>query len=52
VDTGKVLEFSDSRLAEIKNYVEKKLNVEITHHSLTFYGHCKNGSPKELAVKN
>jgi len=51
VDTGKVMEFSDTRLAEIKQYVEKTLNVEITHHSLTFYGHCGNGSPKELVIK-
>lgn len=40
VDNGHVIEFSDPRIDEIKEYVEKALNVEITHHSLTFYGHC------------
>ena len=25
----------------IKEYVEKTLGVEVTHHSLTFYGHIK-----------
>ncbi len=40
VDTGKVFEFCDPRVQEIKESVEKLLNVEITHHSLTFYGRC------------
>ena len=52
VDSGKVLEFADPKIQEIKNFVEKALNVEITHHSLTFYGHCKNGNPKEKTTVN
>ncbi|MDZ7741966.1 MAG: transcriptional repressor [Bacteroidota bacterium] len=40
VETGKVLEFCDPRVQEIKESVEKLLNVKITHHSLTFYGNC------------
>ena len=52
VETGKVMEFSDSRLKEIKNFVEKTLGVEITHHSLTFYGHCKDQKVvREVAAK-
>lgn len=40
IDSGKVLEFCDSRLQEIQHSVEKLLNVKISHHSLTFYGTC------------
>ena len=32
---------TDPRIDEIKAYVEKTLGVEVTHHSLTFYGHIK-----------
>lgn len=39
---GEVLEFYDSRINEIRDFVEKELNVKITHHSLTFYGACEN----------
>lgn len=42
VETGTVLEFSDSRLDEIQAAVEKALNVEISHHALIFYGKIKN----------
>lgn len=42
IDNGKVLEFCDPRLQEIQASIEKILNVEITSHSLTFYGHCKD----------
>jgi len=50
IETGKVMEFSDKRLAEIRKFVEKTLNVEVTHHSLTFYGHCRDNS-QEIAIK-
>lgn len=39
LDTGKVMEFCDPRLQDIKASIEKTLNVKITEHSLTFYGH-------------
>ena len=38
VETGTVLEFCDPRLHEIQLAIEKALNVNITSHSLTFYG--------------
>ncbi len=38
IDSGKVLEFCDPRLQEVQSSVEKLLNVNISHHSLTFYG--------------
>lgn len=47
IDNGKVLEFCDPRIQEIKDSVEKQLNVKITHHSLTFFGKCSdNGEEK------
>ncbi|MCD4773888.1 MAG: transcriptional repressor [Bacteroidales bacterium] len=46
VDDGKVLEFCDARIQEIQSSVEKMLNVEISHHSLTFYGKIK-GLPEK-----
>ncbi len=39
LDTGKVMEFCDPRLQDIKLSIERLLNVKITSHSLTFYGH-------------
>ena len=50
-ETGVVMEFSDERLQEIRKSVEKILNVEITHHSLTFYGNCKD-LKKSVSAKN
>jgi Fur family transcriptional regulator, ferric uptake regulator len=41
LDTGDVLEFSDSRIEQIKESVEKELGVLINHHSLIFYGNVK-----------
>ncbi len=35
--SGKVLEFCDPRIEEIKKSVEEQLNVKISHHSLTFF---------------
>ena len=42
LDTGKVMEYCDPRLLEIQQTIERELGVEITHHSLIFYGHKKN----------
>ena len=39
--TDTVLEFCDPRLLEIQQAIESQLGVEITHHSLIFYGHKK-----------
>lgn len=47
VEDGKVLEFCDARIQEIQSSVEKMLNVEITHHSLIFYGEIKKQSQKD-----
>ncbi|MEO1434794.1 MAG: transcriptional repressor [Bacteroidota bacterium] len=40
VDCGKVVEFCDPRVQQIKNLVGELLNFEITHHALNLYGIC------------
>jgi Fur family ferric uptake transcriptional regulator len=44
LDNGKILEFYDERISAIKASVEEALGVEISDHSLTFYGRSKNNS--------
>lgn len=39
---GKVLEFCDPRLGEIEKTISEILNVDVSHHSLTLYGQCRN----------
>lgn len=39
-DCGKVVEFCDPRVQQIKSMVGELLNFEITHHSLNLYGIC------------
>lgn len=41
VETNTVLEFCDPRILEIQKSIEEQFGVEITHHSLTFYGRKK-----------
>ena len=38
-DSGEVLEFYDPRIEAIREEIEKKFNVRVTHYALTFYGH-------------
>ena len=40
VDCGKVLEFCDPRIQQIKSMMGDLLEFEITHHSLNLYGKC------------
>ncbi len=40
-ECGKVMEFCDPRIQEIESSISNLLDVEITHHSLIFYGRCK-----------
>ncbi len=39
---GKVLEFCDPRLQEIKVSVENSMNFKVTHRSFAFYGFCED----------
>jgi len=41
-DTGKVLEFCDPRIQEIKKTIEEVFNIEISKHSLYFYATKNN----------
>ncbi len=39
---GKVLEFCDPRVQQIKDFIGDLYDFEITHHSLNIYGKCKS----------
>ena len=41
VDCGKVLEFCDPRIQNIKDMMGELLKFRITHHSLNLYGKCE-----------
>jgi Fur family ferric uptake transcriptional regulator len=40
-DTGEVIEFCDPRIQSIKTTIEEVFDIEITKHSLYFYGNKK-----------
>ncbi len=39
-DCGKIVEFCDPRVQQIKNMMGDLLNFEVTSHSLNLYGNC------------
>ena len=41
-DTGEVIEFCDPRIQAIKQTIEEVFDIEITKHSLYFYGNRNN----------
>ena len=41
-DTGEVFEFCDPRIQSIKKTIEEVFDIEITNHSLYFYGNRKS----------
>jgi Fur family ferric uptake transcriptional regulator len=43
VNCGKVIEFCDPRIQQIKNTVSELLEFDILHHSLNIYGQCRGG---------
>ncbi len=43
LECGKVLEFCDPRVQQIKTTMGDLLNFTIEHHSLNLFGHCKGG---------
>ena len=43
-DTGEVMEFCDPRIQSIKQTIEDIFNVEISNHSLYFYGKRKDNN--------
>ncbi len=46
IDCGKVLEFCDPRLQQIKDMMGGILKFKVTHHSLNLYGKCDGACPK------
>lgn len=46
VDCGKVLEFCDPRVQQIKNMMGELLKFKVTHHSLNLYGQCDGACPR------
>lgn len=46
VDCGKVLEFCDPRIQQIKNMMGELLKFNVTHHSLNLYGQCDGACPR------
>ena len=50
VDCGKVLEFCDPRIQQIKSMMGDLLKFNITHHSLNLYGQCQGACEKTRAA--
>ena len=48
LDCGKVLEFCDPRIQQIKNMMGDLLKFKITQHSLNIYGHCDGACAKTV----
>ena len=46
IDCGKVLEFCDPRIQNIKDMMGELLNFKVTHHSLNLYGKCDGACEK------
>lgn len=46
VDCGKVLEFCDPRIQNIKDMMGEILKFKVTHHSLNLYGNCNGACDK------
>ena len=51
-DCGKVVEFCDPRVQQIKTMVGELLNFEITHHALNLYGICGGCQLQRAHVKS
>ncbi len=46
IDCGKVLEFCDPRIQQIKDMMGDILKFKVTDHSLNLYGHCEGACDK------
>ncbi len=49
VDCGKVLEFCDPRIQQIKDMMGELLHFRVTHHALNLYGKCDGACPRMMA---
>lgn len=52
VDCGRVLEFCDPRVQQIKNMMGEILHFKVTHHSLNLYGQCQGACDQPPASDN
>ncbi len=52
VDCGKVLEFCDPRIQNIKDMMGELLKFKITHHSLNLYGNCDGACDGKAKTPN
>ena len=50
-DTGEIVEFCDPRILTIQKTIEEVFNIDITHHSLYFYGTRRGGDGVKKAEK-
>lgn len=46
IDCGKVTEFCDPRIQQIKNMMGEILKFKVMHHSLNLYGQCEGACEK------
>ena len=46
-DTGEIVEFCDPRIQTIQKTIEDVFDIDITHHSLYFYGTCRKKENQE-----
>jgi len=51
VNCGKVLEFCDPRIQQIKDMMGDIMNFNVTHHSLNLYGSCKEDCGSQVSEK-
>lgn len=50
-DCGRILEFTDPYIEEVKSKMANLTNFDIGHHALILYGTCRDGCPpSELGV--
>ncbi|MEM9917670.1 MAG: transcriptional repressor [Bacteroidota bacterium] len=52
VNCGRVLEFCDPRIQQIKSMMGDLLNFKVTHHSLNLYGECQGGCKADSGEEN
>ena len=51
MECGKVLEFCDPRVQQIKDMVGDIFNFQVDHHALNLYGRCRDGCTSKSSKK-
>ena len=52
INTGKVIEFCDTRIQQIQTTMSKLMDFKVDYHSLYFYGICKDCQNSEKLKKS